>query len=88
MRVHSKSLPVAAGVQSFMTIPFGTYTKARRTGAFVIARLAAARAGNIASSIGNAMAVPIPLRNVRLGMCLRVMIMALSLPFAFGTANS
>src|SRR5687768_7235635 len=50
-----------------MFAPFGTYTKAMRRGAPVAA--AAATAGCIASSIGNAIAVPRPLRNVLRGIC-------------------
>ena len=50
-----------------------------RTGAAAVVRRVAARAGVIASSIGSAMAAPMPRRNVRRGRCLRVTIMALAL---------
>src|SRR6185295_3163893 len=65
--------------QSFITMPFGTYTNTSRTGAFTPARLIDANAGVIASNIGKPMTVPIPLRKVRLGRRLCVIIIVLEL---------
>ena len=50
IRVKAKSAPVAAGFQSFMMMPFGTYTTARGRLRAVLA--GAASAGNMASSSG------------------------------------
>src|SRR5918993_1414205 len=77
MRGNSNCVPVCFGVQSSIIMPFGVYTNTSRTGAFACARARAANAGTIASSHGSATVAPTPLKNVRRGRCLPVMIMAL-----------
>ena len=76
--VNSKALPSVAGVQSFMMIPFGTYTAqkrdTRRAGVFD----SAVRAGTMPSSSGSASAAPAPRSTVRRGMAFLVIIMILS----------
>ena len=59
--MKAKSRPVVAIFQSFMMMPLGTYTTARRRGGFG----EPAKAGNIASSAGSAIAVPMPRKSVR-----------------------
>src|SRR5436190_4197867 len=58
-----------------MSMPFGTYTNAMRTGALP-GSLLAAIAGAIASRKGRAMLVPMPRRKVRLASALPVIIIA------------
>src|SRR6266481_7151021 len=60
-----------------MSIPFGTYTKAMRTGGF-LAVFANASAGTMESRKGSATAVPTPLKKVLRSSALRVMIIAFS----------
>src|SRR5215218_8567984 len=69
------SAPSCDTFQFFMSMPFGTYRKARRTGAFG----AAANAGTIESRNGSATVAPTPLRKVLRGSDLPVTIMRPSL---------
>ena len=72
MRGSSPNAPSCGTFQFFMSMPFGTYRKARRTGALA----GAANAGTIESRKGSATAAPTPLRNVLRGRDLPVMIIA------------
>ena len=51
-----------------MMIPLGTVKNERRVAVLEAVSAAEAKAGNIASSSGNAKAVPAPRRNVRRGI--------------------
>src|SRR5687768_11644037 len=62
--------PSPATFQFFMSMPFGTYMKARRTGALG----AAANAGTIESRNGSATVAPTPFRKVLRGRDLPVTI--------------
>ena len=64
--------PSCATFQFFMSMPFGTYRKARRIGGLA----AAAKAGTMESRKGSATAAPTPFRNVLRGRDLPVMIIA------------
>ena len=63
--MNSNSEPSPAGVQASWITPFGTYTNANLRGASFFNRRDAANAGTIASRKGNAIAVPVPRRNIR-----------------------
>jgi hypothetical protein len=65
------SAPSCGTFQFFMSMPLGTYRKARRTGDFG----AAANAGTIESRNGRATVAPTPFRKVLRGTALPVMIM-------------
>src|SRR6266567_3939362 len=66
--------PSPMGVHRSIMIPFGTYTKPRRTGGFAAVPLPAASAGTMASSSGRASVVLRLRRNVRRGNDFLVMI--------------
>ena len=76
IRGSSPNAPSCGMFQFFMSMPFGTYRKARRTGGFA----GAANAGTIESRKGSATAAPMPLRNVLRGRALPVMIIAVTTP--------
>ena len=82
----SKPLPEAAGVHFSMMIPLGTVKNERRVARPDPVCAAEAKAGNMASSTGNASAVPAPRKNVRRGMHFLNMVTILQ-PFSFGTAH-
>src|SRR5262245_5349534 len=74
LRIRGSSVvsdPSSGTFQFFMSMPFGTYMKARRTGGFG----AAANAGTIESRNGRATVAPTPFRKVLRGTALPVMIM-------------
>jgi hypothetical protein len=77
--VIGNPLPTTAGVHLSMMIPLGTAKKDRR---FAPVALSAAdtNAGRIASSSGNANAVPAPRRKVRLGIAFLKTIMVSAPP--------
>src|SRR5690348_16591562 len=60
--------PSSTTFQQAVSIPFGTYRNARRTGGFA----EAASAGDIASSQGSAKAAPAPRKKVRRGKNFRL----------------
>src|SRR5262245_19106648 len=72
----SRSFPSYFGFQCSIITPFGTYTNIILTGVSPGALLDAS-AGVIASRKGSAIAVPIPLRIVLLGIAFRVIIFRL-----------
>src|SRR5262245_44027975 len=57
--------PSLAGIQGSGLIPIGMYTNPRRRTGFAAATAVDVRAGNMASSNGNARVTPAPRRNVR-----------------------
>ncbi len=73
MSLNAKFLPTVVGVNRFITMPCGTYTKPKRGVCFTLL----ANAGTIASSIGSATAAPKPCRNVRRRRCFLVMNIAI-----------
>src|SRR5437899_5402696 len=78
--VSSYPLPTTAGVHLSMMIPFGTVKNERRVAALDAVSAGEPKAGNIASSRGNARAVPAPRKKVRRGVdFLKIIILCLRL---------
>ena len=63
--MNSKAAPSAAGSQSFMIMPLGTYTAPKRLIGLAAVFSTAVRAGTIPSSSGNATVTPMPRSTVR-----------------------
>src|SRR5271156_6051013 len=82
----SKAAPTVLGVQLSITMPFGTYTKDVRMGAWA-ALAGAAKAGTMASSMGRAIAAPMPRRNVRRSRCFCVTNIRVSFTYHFSLAG-
>src|SRR5437867_2533330 len=78
--VSSYPLPTAAGVHLSMMIPFGTVKNERRVAVLEAVSAGEPKAGSIASSSGNARAVPAPRKKVRLGIDFLKIIMLPSSP--------
>src|ERR1035437_1084222 len=73
VELNSKAAPSPEGLQLDSMIPFGTYTKPKRT-AGLAAFVVPANAGTIASRNGSASTAPAPRKNARRGSCFRVTI--------------
>ena len=80
--VSSYPLPTAAGVHLSMMIPFGTVKNERRVAVLEAVSAGEPKAGSIASSSGNARAVPAPRKKVRLGIdFLKIIILFIVAPY-------